>query len=211
MNIKWRGFSEGEKILIFNRFRKLGFQDDEIIKVWEKVSGLKISKNFLKECFELYDEIPEIVEYLHQGKINLTLAKEVLKFPEDLRKPILSFLGRIKGSCGDFLRFLRLLEDGYYSGMVREISFIEKFSELKSASEEIFKLSHPRTSKCMDEIEKVIIELPPGFTLKLPEFLSGNNVELKITFNILDGLKIPENFEEVISKIRRIVVEGVDI
>jgi hypothetical protein len=211
LNIKWRGFSEGERLLIFKKFLKLGFGEEEAVNLWEKISGERISKDFFIECLKLYEEIPEITEFLHSGRINLTTAKELLKFPEDWRKEILSFLIRVKASAGECINFLRLLEDGLYSGRIEKIDYIQNHSDLKSPLKKTFELSHPYTAKCMEEIEKILKDLPPQFCLKLPEYLSGNNAELKIHFNILEDLKIPENLNEILSKVRKVVVEGVDL
>jgi len=211
LNIKWRGFSEGEKLLIFKRFMNYGFREEEVIEGWEKISGERISRDFLIECLKLYDEIPEVVEFLHSGKINLTTAKELLKFPENWRKEILSFLRKVKGSTGEWINLLRLLEEGLYSGRIKEIEWLKNFSDLKSPLKKTFELSHPYTARCMEEIARILEELPPNFCLKLPEYLCGNNAELKINFNILEDLKIPENLNEVLSKVRKIVVEGVDL
>jgi len=211
LNMKWRGFSDGEKILIFKRFKRFGFTEEEIVRLWEKVSGEKMSKNFLMECLKLYDELPEIIEFLHSERINLTSARELLKFPVGWRGEILSFLIRVKASAGESIKFLRLLEDGLYLGRIKNLDFLKKFSDLKSAVKEVFELSHPYTARCIKEIEKIMKELPPGFDMRIPEYLSSNNVELKVNFNILENLKIPENLNEIFSKIRKIVVEGVDI
>jgi len=211
LNIKWRGFSEGEKILIFKRFIKLGFREEEAVNIWEKISGERISRDFLIECLKLHDEVPEITALLHSEKINLTAAKELLKFPENWRRPILSFLVRVKASAGDSMRFLKLLEDGLYSGGIENIEYLKNFSDLKQSFKKTFELSHPYTARCLEEIDRTLKELPPHFDLRLPEYLSGNNAELRINFNILEDLKIPENLNEILSKIRKLVVKGVDL
>lgn len=211
LNIKWRGFSDGEKILIFKKFKTLGFSETETVEVWERISGERMSRNFLTECLKLYDEAPEIPRLLHSGAINLTSAKEILKFPREWRNGVLNFLIRVKGTKGEFIKFFRLLEDSFYSGKIGGIDWLENFPDLKSATQKIFEISHPYTARCMEEIRRILSELPSGFEINFPEYLSGNNVELRINFNILDGLKIPEDLDDILSKTKRVVLEGVDI
>jgi len=210
LNITGRGFSEGEKILIFNKFKTFGFSESETIDTWERVSGERISREFLLECFELYNGIEEIPQLIHRGLVNLTFARGILQFPSEWRKPIVSFMSKIRASTGESIRFLRLLEDGFYSKRIEGVDWLENYSDLKSVLEKIFSDSHPYTSRCREEIKNILSELPEGFEVKLSEFLDENDAELRIKFNIIEGVKIPDSLNNIILKLKKVIVEGVE-
>lgn len=208
---KERGFSWGEKLKMFQKLISQGFSENEVCEVWNKITGEKISEEFLRDCLKVYTEIPGIAELLHRGVVNISVAKEVLHLPPSSRYSVLSFITRMKPSTGDSLKLVRLLEEGICSGKIQDAEWLDEMKDIREAIERAFSLSHPYTTRCLKEIESIASALPSGFEIKVPEYLEGNIVEIRMKWDLLKNFPIPYNLNDVFSRIKNLVLKGVEI